>query len=80
MNFEFTPDQELLRRSVREFAETELRPHTREWDDAQQFPRELFSKLAALGLMGIQFPEEFGGACHNAKGRFSTKVTKMASG
>jgi alkylation response protein AidB-like acyl-CoA dehydrogenase len=62
MNFEFTPDQELLRRSVREFAETELRPHTREWDDAQQFPRELLSKLAALGLMGIQFPEEFGGA------------------
>jgi len=62
MNFEFTPDQELLRRSVREFAETELRPHTREWDDAQEFPRELLSKLAALGLMGIQLPEEFGGA------------------
>src|SRR6266571_3232757 len=62
MNFEFTPDQELLRRSVREFAETELRPHTREWDDAQEFPRALLSKLAALGLMGIQLPEEFGGA------------------
>src|SRR5258705_12055667 len=62
MNFEFTPDQELLRRSVREFAETELRPHVREWDDAQQFPRELLSKLAELDLMGIQFPEEFGGA------------------
>src|SRR5215212_5125654 len=62
MDFEFTPDQELLRRSVREFAESELRPHTREWDEAQQFPRELLSKLAALGLMGIQFPEEFGGA------------------
>jgi alkylation response protein AidB-like acyl-CoA dehydrogenase len=62
MKFEFTPDQELLRRSVREFAESELRPHIREWDEAQQFPRELLSKLAALGLMGIQFPEEFGGA------------------
>ena len=62
MNFDFTPDQELLRRSVREFAETELRPHTREWDEAQQFPRALLSKLAALGLMGIQFPDEFGGA------------------
>ena len=35
---------------------------SREWDEAQQFPRELLSKLAALGLMGIQFPEEFGGA------------------
>src|SRR5258705_604646 len=62
MNFDFTADQELLRRSVRQFAETELGPHTREWDEAQQFPRPLLSKLAALGLMGIQFPEEFGGA------------------
>src|SRR5690349_15354320 len=62
MDFTFTPDQELLRRSVREFAETELRPHVREWDEAQGFPRELLAKLAGLGLMGIQFPEEFGGA------------------
>ena len=62
MEFDFTADQELLRRSVREFAETELRPHVREWDEAQQFPRELLAKLAGLGLMGIQFPEEFGGA------------------
>jgi alkylation response protein AidB-like acyl-CoA dehydrogenase len=51
MKFEFTSDQELLRRSVREFAESELRPHIREWDEAQQFPRELLSKLAALGLL-----------------------------
>ena len=62
MDFAFTPDQELLRRSVREFTESEMRPHVREWDEAQQFPRELLSKLAELGLMGIQFPEEFGGA------------------
>jgi len=62
MDFDFTPDQELLRRSVREFAESELRPHVREWDEAQQLPRSLLSKLAELGLMGIQFPEEFGGA------------------
>src|SRR5678816_1404526 len=62
MNFEFSTDEELLRRSVREFAETELRPHVREWDEAQEFPRSLLPKLAELGLMGIQFPEEFGGA------------------
>src|ERR1041384_84463 len=66
MDFQFTPDQELLRRSGREFAERELRPHIREWDEAQQFPRELLSKLAGLGLMGIQFPEEFGGAAMSA--------------
>src|SRR5215510_13875955 len=66
MNFEFTSDQELLRRSIREFAETELRPHVREWDEAQEFPRGLLPKLAELGLMGIQFPEEFGGAAMSA--------------
>src|SRR5438477_11414143 len=62
MDFRFTEEQALLRRSVREFAETEIRPHVREWDRDQHFPIELIPKLAALGLMGIQFPEEYGGA------------------
>ena len=62
MNLTLSPDQELLRRSVREFAETELRPYVMEWDEAQEFPRELLTKCAALGLMGIQFPDEYGGA------------------
>ena len=62
MDFRLTAEQELLRRSVREFAETEIRPHVREWDQAQHFPVELVPRLAALGLMGIQFPEEYGGA------------------
>jgi alkylation response protein AidB-like acyl-CoA dehydrogenase len=62
MDFRLTADQQLLRRSVREFAETEIRPHIREWDEQQHFPSELVPKLAALGLMGIQFPEEYGGA------------------
>jgi alkylation response protein AidB-like acyl-CoA dehydrogenase len=62
MDFRLTADQELLRRSVREFAETEIRPHVREWDRAQEFPAGLIPKLAALGLMGIQFPDEYGGA------------------
>src|SRR5689334_23896342 len=62
MDFRFTEDQVLLRRRVREFAETEIRPHVREWDETQHFPTELLPKLAALGLLGIQFPEEYGGA------------------
>src|SRR4029079_4593548 len=62
MDFRLSAEQELLRRSVREFAETEMRPHVREWDQAQQFPADLIPRLAALGLMGIQFPEEYGGA------------------
>jgi hypothetical protein len=62
MDVRLTDEQELLRRSVREFAEAELRPHVREWDEAQQFPPPLLSKCAELGLMGIQFPESYGGA------------------
>ena len=66
MDLRLTADQELLRRSIREFAETEIRPHVREWDEAQYFPSELMPKLAALGLMGIQFPESYGGAAMSA--------------
>ena len=62
MNFSLTEEQQLLRKSVREFAESELRPHVMEWDEAQHFPKELLPKLAELGLMGIQFPEQYGGA------------------
>jgi len=66
MRFELSEEQELLRRSVREFAETEIRPHVMEWDNAQHFPHELLPKLAELGLMGIQFPEAYGGAAMSA--------------
>ena len=62
MDVRLTEEQELLRRSIREFAEAELRPHVMEWDEAQHFPRELLPKFAELGLMGIQFPEDYGGA------------------
>jgi alkylation response protein AidB-like acyl-CoA dehydrogenase len=62
MDFRLTQDQELLRKSVREFAETEIRPHATEWDEAQHFPGELIPKLAALGLLGIQWPDAYGGA------------------
>ena len=51
MDFRLSDEQELLRKSVREFAETEMRPHVMEWDNAQHFPKELLPKLAALGLM-----------------------------
>src|SRR5215208_3819181 len=62
MDVRLSDDQELLRRSIREFAESELRPHVMEWDEAQQFPRDLLAKFADLGLMGIQFPEQYGGS------------------
>src|SRR5438874_10437283 len=66
MDVRLTEDQQILRRSVREFAEGEIRPHVMEWDQTQHFPSELIPKLAALGLMGIQFPEPYGGAAMSA--------------
>ena len=62
MDFRLSEEQQLLRQTVREFAEAEIRPHAMEWDESQHFPMELLPKLAALGLTGIQFAEEYGGA------------------
>jgi hypothetical protein len=62
VDFEYTPEQIQLRRSVREFAEAEILPHVMEWDEAQTFPLETIRKLGQLGYMGSIFPEELGGA------------------
>ena len=62
MDFEYTPEQIQLRKSVREFAEAEIAPHVMEWDEAQTFPLEVIQKLGKLGYMGSIFPEELGGA------------------
>ena len=62
MDFEYTPEQIQLRKSVREFAEAEIAPHVMEWDEAQTFPLEVIKKLGKLGYMGSIFPEELGGA------------------
>jgi alkylation response protein AidB-like acyl-CoA dehydrogenase len=62
MDLRSTPEQELLRRTVREFAEAEIRPFVMDWDEAQAFPAELVPRLASIGLMGIQIPDQFGGA------------------
>ena len=52
MDFRPTEEQELLRRTVREFAEAEIRPHVMEWDEAQHFPMDLLPKLACARLAG----------------------------
>src|SRR3982750_3244572 len=62
MDFELSEEQQQVKASVREFAEGEIAPHVMEWDEAQHFPVELLPKLAELGLMGVIFPEEYGGA------------------
>ena len=62
MDFTFTDEQKQLRKSVREFAEGEIAPHVMEWDESSHFPSEILPKLAEMGLMGVIFPEEYGGA------------------
>ena len=66
MDFRPTDEQALLRSTVREFAETEIRPHVMEWDTTQAFDPSLWPKLASLGLTGIQFPDEYGGSAMSA--------------
>src|SRR3990172_453214 len=62
MDFTLTEDQELTRRTIREFAEQEIAPKVRYYDETQEFPFEIMRKLGDLGLMGIIFPPEYGGA------------------
>jgi len=62
MDFQFTEEQEQLRRSVREFAEREIRPHVMEWDEKSEFPLATVKELGKMGLMGVTFPTEYGGA------------------
>jgi alkylation response protein AidB-like acyl-CoA dehydrogenase len=62
MGFDLTEEQQQVKRSVREFAEAEIKPHVMEWDEAQHLPRDLFAKMGELGLTGVIFPEEYGGA------------------
>jgi alkylation response protein AidB-like acyl-CoA dehydrogenase len=62
VNFALTDEQQQLRRSIREFAEDEIAPHVMEWDEASHFPIEIMPKLAEMGLLGVIFPEQYGGA------------------
>ena len=62
MNLDLTEEQNLLQRTVREFAEHEVKPLARELDETGHFPRDTFRKAAELGLTGVAFPESHGGA------------------
>jgi len=62
MDFSFTDEQNQLRRTVREFAAAEIAPHIMEWDEAAHWPAELVPKMGDLGILGVIFPEAYGGA------------------
>src|SRR5699024_8673332 len=61
MNFQLTEEQEMLRKMVRDFAENEVEPTAAERDEEERFDRDIFEKMAELGLTGIPWPEEYGG-------------------
>ena len=57
----FTAEHEALRREIREFVVSELRPHAGEWEEARWFPNEVFTRMGELGLLGLKYPPEYGG-------------------
>src|SRR5207248_6429136 len=62
MDFELSAEQKEIQALTRDFVRAEIEPHAAEWDREHHFPRELYGKLAELGLMGVCIPEEYGGA------------------
>jgi alkylation response protein AidB-like acyl-CoA dehydrogenase len=62
MNFELTDEQVVLQRSVRELAERLIIPNARRWDEEEVFPHEIIPAMGEMGLLGMQIPEEYGGA------------------
>ncbi len=62
MNFEFTEEQTLLRKTVRQFVDAEIIPYIAEWDAGGGFDPKIWKHLAELGLMGVCVPEKYGGA------------------
>jgi acyl-CoA dehydrogenase len=78
----FTEEHEALRESLRTFIQREIRPHAPEWESAEEFPRELFTRMGELGFLGLKYPEEYGGQggdyVHDAV--FTEEMARCGSG
>jgi acyl-CoA dehydrogenase len=78
----FTEEHEALRESLRSFVSREIRPHAPEWEAAEEFPRELFTRMGELGFLGLKYPEEYGGQggdyVHDAV--FTEEMARCGSG
>ena len=62
MDFELTDEQQFIRQTVRDFAQKEIAPRSAQIDETGEFPHDIFNKMGELGLLGLPFPEEYGGA------------------
>lgn len=79
----FDESHQLIRDSVRRFVEREVLPHIDEWEEAEAFPRELYLKAGAAGILGIGYPEAYGGSCEGdlfAKVAASEELMRCGSG
>ena len=79
----FDESHQLIRDSVRRFVEREVLPYIDEWEEAEEFPRELYLKAGAAGILGIGYPEAYGGSCEGdlfAKGAASEELMRCGSG
>jgi acyl-CoA dehydrogenase len=78
----FSEEHESLRESIRSFVEREIRPFVREWEEAEEFPRELYNRMGELGFLGLKYPEEYGGQggdyVHDAV--FTEEMARCGSG
>jgi hypothetical protein len=78
MSSSVSSERETILQTLKEFCEAEIRPHVLEWDEKQQFPREMFRRLGELGFLGTIFPEEYGGAGLST-GDYAAIVEEVAS-
>jgi len=62
MDFGLTEEQQQIKQMVKEFADSEIKPHLMEWDEAQHFPTDVFRKAGELGMLGVTVPDSYGGA------------------
>ena len=76
----FQPVHEDFRKTVRQFVENELFPHVEEWEEAEEFPREVYTTLGELGFLGMSYPEEYGGDDDRlAEAVFHEEITRCGS-
>ena len=61
MDFDLTPEQELFRKTLREFVDKDIRPVARDWEREGRYPTEIVDKMKEMGLFGMTVPEEYGG-------------------
>jgi alkylation response protein AidB-like acyl-CoA dehydrogenase len=78
MSTAVSSERETILQTLREFCDAEIRPHVLEWDEKQQFPRDVFRRLGELGFLGTIFPEEYGGAGLST-GDYAAIVEEIAS-